>query len=136
MLNSNLDKTIILYDGHCPLCHYWIRYAFRRDLNKQLYFAPLQGKFGKAFISKNNLINFDTVVFYNPNIKPFIYSKAVYELLKYLEIRNLLYYLLMITPKVLSNTVYRLVARTRYFIYKQYEKCELPSNEMASRIIQ
>ena len=136
MSNKFLDKIIILYDGHCPLCHYWVRYAIKMDVKKQLYFAPLQGEFGKAFVVENKLTNFDTVILYFPSNKPFIYSQAVYELLKYLEIRNLLYYLLMITPQFISNIVYRLVARTRYLIYKRYDNCELPSNEILSRIIQ
>ena len=82
------------------------------------------------------IMNFDTVILYFPSNKPFIYSKAVYELLKYLEIRNFLYYLLMITPQFISNIVYRLVARTRYLIYKRYDNCELPSTEIISRMIQ
>ena len=134
MLNKFLDKTIILYDGHCPLCHYWIRYAIKMDVNKQLYFAPLQGEFGKLFVVENKLMDFDTVVLSFPNNQHFIYSEAVYELLKYLEIRNFLYYLLMITPQFISNIVYRLVARTRYLIYKRYDNCELPSTEIISRM--
>ena len=136
MLNKFLDKTIILYDGHCPLCHYWIRYAIKMDVNRQLYFAPLQGEFGKLFVVENKLMDFDTVVLSFPNNQHFIYSEAVYELLKYLEIRNFLYYLLFITPQFISNIVYRLVARTRYLIYKRYDNCELPSTEIISRMIQ
>ncbi len=136
MLNKFLDKTIILYDGHCPLCHYWIRYAIKKDVNNKLYFAPLQGEFGKAFVVENKLTDFDTVILYFPNNEPFIYSEAVCELLKYLKIRNFLYYLLMITPQIISNTAYRLVARTRYLLYKRYDNCELPSTEIISRLIQ
>lgn len=135
MSNNYKDKSIIFYDGHCPLCHYWIRYAIKKDISNKLYFAPIQGKFGKAFILKNNLVEFDTVIFYIPKNKPFIYSKAIYELLKHLEIYNFLYYLLMITPKVFSNIIYRLVARTRYLIYKRYDNCEIPSKKVLSRLI-
>ena len=106
------------------------------DVNKQLYFAPLQGEFGKLFVVENKLMDFDTVVLSFPNNQHFIYSEAVYELLKYLEISNFLYYLLMITPQFISNIVYRLVARTRYLIYKRYDNCELPSSEIISRMIQ
>ena len=136
MSNSYRDKTIIFYDGHCPLCHYWIRYAIKKDVNNQLYFAPIQGDFGKDFIYKNNLFAFDTVIFYSSEKnETFIYSKAVYELIQYLKIYNVLYYLLKLTPQILSNLVYRFIAKNRFIIYKPYDNCELPSQEVISRTI-
>ena len=136
MSNSYRNKTIIFYDGHCPLCHYWIRYAIKKDVNNQLYFAPIQGDFGKDFIYKNNLFAFDTVIFYSSEKnETFIYSKAIYELIQYLKIYNVLYYLLKLTPHILSNLVYRFIAKNRFIIYKPYDNCELPSQEVISRTI-
>tara|TARA_B110000444_G_C18851246_1_gene605804 strand:- start:8940 stop:9347 length:408 start_codon:yes stop_codon:yes gene_type:complete len=134
MLN-NLDKVIILYDGHCPLCHYWIRYAIDNDKKDKLYYAPIQGDFGSNFISENNLKSFDTVIFHLPNTPPHLYSKAVFEILKYLEIKNIIYYFLKISPNVLSNILYRIVAKTRYLVFKRFDECEIPNKEILSRII-
>ena len=55
MLNNNLKKTIVFYDGFCPMCHFWVRYLLKNDIEKSLHFAPIQGKFGEEFIDKNKL---------------------------------------------------------------------------------
>jgi len=129
------NNPIVFYDGHCPVCHYRVRYVIKNDNKKQLYFASLQGEFAKNFSSKNNLINIDTVVFYLPEIRPYIHSEAIFELLKYLKKYTLLYYLLMITPSVISNILYKIVAKTRYMIFRRYDKCKIPSKEVLSRTI-
>ena len=135
MSSNFLDKSIIFYDGHCPLCHYWVRYAIKKDYENKLYFSPIQGEFGQKFILENNLSSYDSVIFHQPTHKPFLHSNAVYELLKYLKLNNLLFYLLKFTPPIVSDFFYKLVAKIRYLVFGKYDECEIPDKEIRSRII-
>tara|TARA_Y100000996_G_scaffold415459_1_gene410311 strand:- start:2406 stop:2816 length:411 start_codon:yes stop_codon:yes gene_type:complete len=136
MLNNNLKKTIVFYDGFCPMCHFWVRYLLKNDIEKSLHFAPIQGKFGEEFIDKNKLEKIDSLIYYNPNTGIHIYSKAVYEVLRFLNLRNIYFFTLKILPFYISTLIYKIVARIRYKIFKPYDSCEIPSQEILSRIIQ
>lgn len=135
MSNKFLDKSIIFYDGYCPLCHYWVRYAIKKDRDNKLYFSPIQGEFGQKFILDNDLSSYDSVIFHRPKHKPFLHSKAVFELLKYLKLNNLLFYLLKFIPFIISDFFYKLVAKIRYLVFGKYDECEIPDKEIRSRII-
>ena len=60
MLNKYLNKSIVFYDGHCPMCHYWVRYAIKKDIDNKLFFSPIQGDFGQKFIIENELTSYDS----------------------------------------------------------------------------
>ena len=135
MSNKFINKSIIFYDGHCLLCHYWVRYAIKKDSKNKLYFSPIQGKFGQKFITENDLSSYDSVIFHLPNHKPFLHSKAVYELHKFLKLNNLLFYLLKFTPSIVADFFYRLIARIRYTVFGKYDECKIPDKEITSRII-
>ncbi|MBL30650.1 MAG: hypothetical protein CMC81_05385 [Flavobacteriaceae bacterium] len=135
MLNKYLNKSIVFYDGHCPMCHYWVRYAIKKDIDNKLFFSPIQGDFGQKFIIENELTSYDSVIFHLPNRKPFIYSSAVLELLRFLKLKNLLFYLLIFSPTILSDFFYKLIAKIRYSVFNKYDECRIPDKEMTSRII-
>ena len=135
MSNKFINKSIIFYDGHCLLCHYWVRYAIKKDSKNKLYFSPIQGKFGQKFIKENNLSSHDSVILYLPNHKPFLYSKAVYELHKVLKLNNLLFYLLKFTPSIVADFFYKLIARIRYTVFGKFNECRIPDMKIKSRII-
>jgi len=132
---KNFNNPVVFYDGFCPLCHYWVRYLIKIDNNKSLYFAPIQGKFGASFVNKNSLENIDSLIFYNPKKQFYIYSESIFEILKFLKQKTILYFLISICPACISDIIYKILANNRYKIFKPFDNCKIPSKEVLSRII-
>lgn len=48
-------RKIVLFDGVCNLCDWFVNFVFRRDGKKEFYFAPLQSKLGRELVNKYGL---------------------------------------------------------------------------------
>ena len=46
---------ILLYDGECGFCNFWVQWVLKNDQKKEIQFSPLQGDFAKDYFKKNNL---------------------------------------------------------------------------------
>jgi predicted DCC family thiol-disulfide oxidoreductase YuxK len=46
------NKHIVLYDGDCPMCNYWVNFILKRDDKNKFMFAALQSDFGQDFLKK------------------------------------------------------------------------------------
>ena len=44
------ENRIILFDGVCNFCNYWVNFAIKRDKKKKLHFTPLQGETAKQLL--------------------------------------------------------------------------------------
>ena len=44
-------QVLVLYDGDCPWCRYWVAHALERGRN--LVFAPLSGPTAKPFVGRH-----------------------------------------------------------------------------------
>lgn len=106
--------NIVLYDGECGFCNFWVQWILKHDSERRFRFAPLQGEFGQQFLSSNRLSTtvFDTVYF--------IKSDKYYSKLGAIaEIGNTLggaYSLLMAAkflPDFIADGIYGAVSRNR-----------------------
>jgi predicted DCC family thiol-disulfide oxidoreductase YuxK len=48
-------KPVVLFDGVCNLCSFWVRFAIARDPLARLRFAPVQSDLGQDFLRRRNL---------------------------------------------------------------------------------
>ena len=79
----SLYIKIILFDGVCNFCNYWVNFVLDRD-NKNIFkFAALQSDKGQEILKKYNLpINdFDSFIMIS-NDKVYSKSTAVFEICK------------------------------------------------------
>lgn len=74
------ENPIIFFDGHCPFCHFWVRYILLMDRKNQFKFAPLQGKTASPFLLARNLNTNDSVVVWQPGLAYYTQSAAVFEI--------------------------------------------------------
>jgi predicted DCC family thiol-disulfide oxidoreductase YuxK len=48
-------KHIILFDGACNFCSFWVKFVVKRDRKDVFRFASLQSDVGQKLLSKYNL---------------------------------------------------------------------------------
>lgn len=122
------EKQIILFDGVCNFCNFWVNFVIKRD-NKDLFrFAALQSEKAKELTSRFNIdiSNLDTFVlivgekFYNKSTAALMVSKELNSILKIL-------FPLIILPAFFRDFVYDIIAKNRYKLFGRKESCRIPT---------
>jgi len=133
---TSTNSYIILFDGICNFCNYWVDFIIKRDKDKTLKFATLQSDAGKKianqFMIENK--NIDSIIFIKGR-NYFARSDAVLEIAKELKPVWKILYLLKVIPRHLRNFIYDLIAKYRYAIFGKRNSCRVPSSEEISRFI-
>ena len=111
----NSIYPIVLFDGICNFCNYWVNFAIKRDRKKKLRFTPLQGETAKSLLPQYNILStsLSSVIFIDGN-KVYTQSSAAIRICKYLDGGWKLFYGLMIIPKFFRDWLYNIIARNRY----------------------
>ncbi|HNQ12912.1 MAG TPA: DCC1-like thiol-disulfide oxidoreductase family protein [Bacteroidia bacterium] len=127
---------LILYDGQCKLCNFWVRFVLKRDKKEKFHFCHRQSEMGKKIISHmpDKIKQHDSVLFMDQG-RLFAQSDAIIMILRRLGgIYNLLF-LFIIIPHFIRNFVYRLVARYRYKWFGKTDQCVLPDPKWNARFL-
>jgi len=140
--SSAQGRSILLYDGLCPLCNSFVRFLLRQDRRQIFSFAPLQGALAQTILARHNIDTsaLNTVVLVlsaqTPQESLLFRSDAATEVLLRLGGAWALWArLLLKLPRGLREAGYRLVARWRYRIFGQYATCPLPAPKDAARFL-
>ena len=140
--SSAQGRSILLYDGLCPLCHGFVRFVLRQDRRQIFSFAPLQGTSAQTILARHNSDTsaLDTVVLglsaQTPQESLLFRSDAATEVLLRLGGAWAIWArLLLKLPRGLRESRYRLVARWRYRIFGQYTTCPVPAPKDAARFL-
>lgn len=130
------DKPVILFDGVCNFCNYWVNFAIKRDKKKKIRFTPLQGETAKKLVLQFDLDPnaLSTVILIDAG-KVYTQSSAVLRMCKYLDGGWKLAYGLMIIPKFLRDAIYNIIARNRYKWFGKKDECMIPTLEMKERFL-
>lgn len=133
---------VLLYDGECGLCNGVVLFMLRRDGSGRLHFAPLQSEPGQNYLRSQGLpmSDFGSLVFvpdWNDQ-RPGIYLlRTDGALAAFAELdsawRRVSW--LRFVPKVLRDTAYKLVSKTRYAIFGEYEPRPLPNPAWEKRFL-
>lgn len=108
------DKKIVLFDGRCTFCSFWVNYVLKKDGKDNFRFASLQSEIGKEYLKKYKVdASIDSVVLIE-NEKPYIKSTAALHVLKILGGFRALFYGLIIIPAFIRDFFYDIIARYRY----------------------
>lgn len=119
------EKQIILFDGTCNFCNFWVNFVIKRDKKDEFRFASLQSEIGKKIKLQYQITDeIDSVVLIKNN-RAYIRSNAALEITKNLKGLWFLLYSFKIIPSVIRNVVYDFVARSRYKWFGKSD-CELP----------
>lgn len=130
------DKTILLFDGYCNLCHSSVQFLLKHEKKPDMYFSSLQSPLGVELLNEFFIDPkaTDSLVLIENN-KAYTKSSAALRLAKHLNGIYPLAFGFMIVPPFIRNSVYDFVARNRYKWYGKKESCMVPDPDLAKRFL-
>jgi predicted DCC family thiol-disulfide oxidoreductase YuxK len=133
---------ILLYDGVCGLCNFWVQFALERDPNGRFRFAPLQGSTAARILARHGKdpAALDTVyLVLDPDApaerlltKGRAIGRVLHELGGLWTIPGLLRFL----PDFLLDLGYDFVARNRYRWFGRHDSCPIPTPAQRARFLE
>ena len=127
---------VILFDGVCNLCNWWVRFILKHDKNSVFKFASLQSKYGIQLLAyyKLPLAPLETVLLYDRK-ELYSHSDAIIKISSKLtgiyKIGSVFKYL----PRFIRDFFYRIIAKSRYGLFGKRKQCMIPEENMKSRFL-
>ncbi|WP_267164101.1 thiol-disulfide oxidoreductase DCC family protein [Halovenus salina] len=136
MSNVRDEGPILLFDGVCNLCNWWVQFVIERDPEGVFRFAPLQSEAAGALLAEHGLDpgHLDSVVLIDGD-RCYTESTAVLRAGRHLGGGYRLLWPLRFLPRRLRDWVYGLVAERRYDWFGKRDQCMVPSPELAERFL-
>ncbi len=138
MNNLPENKKIILFDGVCNLCDFFVQFIIKNDSEDIFRFVSLQSDLGKSMmsISNYNTVALDSVVLYNIDSKIYkIKSVAVFEILSDLNRFIFLVKICALFPVIWTDFFYKIIARYRYLLFGKKDQCLIPNPDIISKFL-
>jgi predicted DCC family thiol-disulfide oxidoreductase YuxK len=133
MVNKYL---IVLFDGVCNFCNFWVNFLIERDKKDKFRFVALQSDRGQEFLKKYNLKteDFDTFVLINGDKT---YSKSTASLIVAQNLGGFwkLLYVFIIIPRPLRDFIYSIIAKNRYNLFGKRDVCRIPTEEEKGKFL-
>lgn len=129
-------NKVILFDGECNICNYWVNFIIKNDIDDKFFFASLQSEYGKQQLEKFNLSSLATDTFVlidNDNY----YIKSDAALLVAKELKHWLkaFTFLGIIPKNFRDFIYDFIAKNRKKIFPTSSYCLIPSEKIRNKFL-
>ena len=108
-------NKVVLYDGECGFCSFWVQQLLNIDKNNVLKFASLQGDYGQEFLQAKGLEikDFDTIYFVKNNEAFYEKSTAIIQIVNSIGGIFQLILALYIIPRFIRDAVYMIVSKNR-----------------------
>jgi predicted DCC family thiol-disulfide oxidoreductase YuxK len=122
--NSLTGNAIVLFDGHCNLCTWAVRFILPRDPNGHFRFASLQDpKADRLFAERNlNRPETDSILLLEGG-RLYERSTAALRIARKLRRGWPLIYAFIIIPRFLRDPIYDWIAQNRYRLWGRRESC-------------
>lgn len=137
VLGDKAEDPILIYDGHCGLCHRAVRYVIDRDRQKRFRFAANTSKVGKRILTDLGLD-----AGHPPETMIVVvgrcyrtHSDAALEIANQLGGVHRLAIVGRIVPRVLRDVIYKCVAANRYRLFGRFDECRLPTASDRARFL-
>jgi predicted DCC family thiol-disulfide oxidoreductase YuxK len=130
-----MEAPILLYDGHCALCNFFVRLVLRFDPNKKFKFATLDSPFATELKTSLRIVEPIDSVIYIYQGKYYLYHAAVYELLKQLRYPIKVFRFLRFLPNSINLFLYKFIAKNRYHWFGKYDSCPLLPAENRNQFV-
>ncbi len=133
---DNLLSNVILYDGVCNLCWFWVQFILKRDKRRIFQFVPLQSETAKNIMREHklNIAELTTIVLVDDH-GVFIKSSAILRAFKKLPMPWPLLYVFSLVPGFVRDAVYSFIGRNRYKWFGRGEACYLPDKDDQDRFL-
>lgn len=113
-------EKIVFFDGHCGMCHKFVRFVLSKEPSN-FHFAPLGGDtFNQTLASEQHASLPDSIVLYYPDGTLHVKSEAVIRILRELgTIWQLVADIAALFPTKFSNWVYDFIAKIRANLFSR-----------------
>ena len=120
------DQYIIFFDGQCNLCDRFVNFVFKRDINRQFLYAPLQGVTAKQRLKEEDIKDLKSIIVLK-NHTALKESQAIKVIMQQLYPRYSSF--LSLLPSSFFNVFYKLIAKRRYKIFGKKDNLYHPSKD-------
>ncbi|QHE61812.1 DUF393 domain-containing protein [Rossellomorea vietnamensis] len=127
---------IILFDGICNFCNKSVRFIIKRDAKGEFRFASLQSETGQKLLKKHNIPETTDSFVLVDGEQASVESTAALKVSSKLKWPWKIFALLLVIPKPIRDSIYRIIARNRYRWFGKQESCMIPSKEIRERFIE
>lgn len=136
-MRQQLEKPVLLFDGVCNLCNYWVNFVIDRDPEGRVMFAALQSEAGRKLLMQHDLDPdaMDTVVLMD-NGKVYQRSDAIIRLSSHMKGSARLLRAGVVFPRFIRNVIYNVIARKRYAWFGKRDQCRMPDPELKERFLE
>jgi predicted DCC family thiol-disulfide oxidoreductase YuxK len=130
------NSGLILFDGVCNFCNFWVNFLIKHDKKGFFRFASLQSEIGQQKLTVFGIPtnNFDTFI-YIENSTVLIKSSATIKIAGKLGGIFRFFLFFSILPKKFRDSIYDIVARNRYRWFGKQESCMIPTPELKERFL-
>lgn len=127
---------VMVFDGACNLCHFWVKFAVERDPTGQLYFLAIQSAAGQAFLTRNRLPTETYESFYLVEDGAILQkSRGFLHMIRHLRAPWPWLSMFRILPAWLLDPLYDLIARNRYRWFGKRTLCLVPELGVTERFL-
>jgi predicted DCC family thiol-disulfide oxidoreductase YuxK len=129
-------NDIILFDGICNFCNFWVNRLMKFDKKFIFKFAALQSTVGKELLQQHlqNEIDLDSFILISDN-KLSKKSTAALLIARKLGGAFILFYPLIFLPLSFRDFVYDIIASNRYKLFGKKDSCRIPSAKDRERFL-
>ena len=129
-----MRTPLLFYDGHCPFCHFWVRFILKYDREKHFHFAPLSGETARMFFKQKKIDVPESIVLVEED-GYFLATPAIFRIIKKLGGVFKLGLVFQLLPLPLTNQLYYFIAKNRFLLRKPYDRCFLPKEAYRKRFL-
>lgn len=130
------DKKIILFDGVCNFCNFWVKFAAKNNSKRDIFFLALQDD--RAVVLLDNFAikpeSLSTVIFLHQD-KMYTQSTAAFQICRHLDFPWKLAAGLLIIPKPIMDFLYNIIARNRYKWFGKSDSCMMPTADLKKQFL-
>lgn len=126
---------LILFDGDCNFCNQNVLFILKYDKQNQFKFCSLQSDIAKSLLKKHDLSTKINSLVLIDEKTAYTKSTAVLHISRHLTFPWKSLYCFIIIPKKVRDLIYSFIANNRYKIFKQKDKCIIPTNDMKRRFL-
>lgn len=123
-----MKEMILLFDGVCNFCNFWVNFVLDRDKKRVIRFAPLQSDAGRELLRKGGFseTDFDTFILTDGETF-YTKSDAGFKVATLLGFPYSMLRVFALLPRSIRNAVYGLIAKNRYRFFGKKEVCRIPT---------
>lgn len=125
MIIPKTKKCIILFDGECSLCNYYVQFVINRIKKQNIVFVAMKSHKGKEILKKIEAkVNIEQTILLIENDKIKTKSDAILEIIRKLKFPYNILTFGYIIPRPFRDKLYQIISKNRHRIFKN-NNCEI-----------